>query len=178
MHMHTKSRENCPVNSRDIQNQRFFMLKFLVPTAGAECKSAPCGEVCLATFKISKTTPIDREMHKIFEVKSFTHLRNHIFFLLLPPPPPPLSCPIQCWTHLNSWIMNVNGGSIYLFICCCLTSHRLRWAISRRLTLPRKKNKNFLRQVSTAPKMGHVYRIIKLGDAGNVQPSLNFANPG
>ena len=40
------------------------------------------------------------------------------------------------------------------------------------------KNKNFLRQVSTAPKIGHVYRIIKLGDAGNLQPSLNFANPG
>ena len=41
-----------------------------------------------------------------------------------------------------------------------------------------QKTQNFLRQVSTAPKMGHVYRIIKLGDAGNVQPSLNFANPG
>ena len=41
-----------------------------------------------------------------------------------------------------------------------------------------QKNKNFLRQVSTAPKMGHVYRIIKLGDTGNVQPSLNFENPG
>ena len=26
--------------------------------------------------------------------------------------------------------------------------------------------------------MGHVYRTIKLGDAGNVQPSLKFSNPG
>ena len=58
------------------------------------------------------------------------------------------------------------GFFVFFFFIWCLTSRRLC------------SNKNFTACVSTAPKMGHVYRNIKWGGDGNVSvTSAHFSKP-
>ena len=52
---------------------------------------------------------------------------------------------------------------LLVLLSFCLTSCRLRTAISRRPTLSTKNLQNFIECVSTAPKMDHVYRDHKIG---------------
>ena len=84
VHPHTTFRGDRPVNSGDIQDQRFVRPKFLAPAAGAAYVSAPRGKVCLSPPQIPRNTPglaaFGGKTREIFKFKILQRKKTGFFF--------------------------------------------------------------------------------------------------